>query len=119
MMSIERIDRFLAGQSFQRFSREALTRDAVVRDLEILSEASRHTPNDRLGPKRLNFGDCFAMGPDPARLPERLRAAWGLGERKRPLNFDITMKAGRVPQAALRFGTFLIDGSQSGADGNP
>jgi SAM-dependent methyltransferase len=45
-MSIEKIDQFLAGQSFQRFSLDALIHDGVVRNLEILSGASRHIPND-------------------------------------------------------------------------
>ena len=41
-LSIEKIDRFLAGKSFDDFSNDALVHDAVVRNLEIISEASRH-----------------------------------------------------------------------------
>jgi Uncharacterized conserved protein len=40
--SIEKIGRFLAGKTFADFSNDALVHDAVVRNLEIISEASRH-----------------------------------------------------------------------------
>jgi uncharacterized protein with HEPN domain len=42
--AIEKIERFLAGHSFERFKSDALIHDAVVRNLEIVSEASRHIP---------------------------------------------------------------------------
>lgn len=42
--SIEKIDSFLAGQSFEKFASSALIHDAVVRNLEIVSEASRYIP---------------------------------------------------------------------------
>lgn len=40
--SIAKIDRFLVGKSFQDLSSSDLMRDAVLRNLEIISEASRH-----------------------------------------------------------------------------
>lgn len=40
--SIGKIRRFLEGKSFADFSTDALVHDAVVRNLEIISEASRH-----------------------------------------------------------------------------
>jgi len=40
--SIEKIERFLTGKSCADFSNDALVHDAVVRNLEIISEASRH-----------------------------------------------------------------------------
>ena len=40
--AIEKIGRFLKGKSFEEFSGDALVHDAVVRNLEIISEASRH-----------------------------------------------------------------------------
>jgi len=42
--SIARIERFLTGKSFADFCSDALIHDAVVRNLEIVSEASRHVP---------------------------------------------------------------------------
>jgi uncharacterized protein with HEPN domain len=42
--SISRIERFLAGKSVADFCSDALIHDAVVRNLEIVSEASRHIP---------------------------------------------------------------------------
>ena len=41
-ISIEKIERFLAGKTFEDFSGDAMLHDAVVRNLEIISEASRH-----------------------------------------------------------------------------
>ena len=40
--AIAKIRRFLAGKDFHDFSTDALVHDAVVRNLEIISEASRH-----------------------------------------------------------------------------
>lgn len=42
--AIAKIDRFVAGKTFEDFSTDALVHDAVVRNLEIISEASRHVP---------------------------------------------------------------------------
>ena len=44
--SIDKVDRFLAGKTFDIFKTDALVHDAVVRNLEIVSEASRHVPAD-------------------------------------------------------------------------
>jgi uncharacterized protein with HEPN domain len=41
-VSIEKIGRFLEGKIFEDFAGDALIYDAVVRNLEIISEASRH-----------------------------------------------------------------------------
>jgi uncharacterized protein with HEPN domain len=46
VQSIVRIERFLAGKSYADFSGDALIHDAVVRNLEIISEASRHLSDD-------------------------------------------------------------------------
>lgn len=40
--AIEKIDSFLSGKDFAAFSSDALLHDAVVRNLEVISEASRH-----------------------------------------------------------------------------
>jgi uncharacterized protein with HEPN domain len=46
--AIAKVQRFLAGKTFEDFSNDALTHDAVVRNLEIISEASRHlTPETK------------------------------------------------------------------------
>jgi uncharacterized protein with HEPN domain len=44
--SIEKIEQFLAGKSFEDFKTSALVHDAVVRNLEIVSEAGRHVPKE-------------------------------------------------------------------------
>lgn len=43
--SIDRIGRFLDGKTYDDFRHDALVHDAVVRNLEIVSEASRHVPD--------------------------------------------------------------------------
>lgn len=42
--AIEKIERYLAGHTFDSFTRDGRTYDAVVRNIEIVSEASRHIP---------------------------------------------------------------------------
>jgi uncharacterized protein with HEPN domain len=42
VLSIDEIGRFFAGKTFDDFTTDALVHDAVVRNLEIISEASRH-----------------------------------------------------------------------------
>lgn len=42
--AVAKIERFLAGKSFEDFCSDDLVHDAVVRNLEIVSEASRHVP---------------------------------------------------------------------------
>jgi uncharacterized protein with HEPN domain len=44
--AIAKIDRFVAGKSFDDFRTDALVHDAVIRNLEIVSEASRHVPDE-------------------------------------------------------------------------
>jgi uncharacterized protein with HEPN domain len=44
--AIEKIERFLSGHDFEIFKTDALIHDAVVRNLEIVSEASRHVPEE-------------------------------------------------------------------------
>ena len=44
--SIDKIWRFLEDKSFADFSSDALVHDAVVRNLEIISDASRHLSAD-------------------------------------------------------------------------
>lgn len=44
--SIDKINEFLAEKSFEDFRTSALVHDAVVRNLEIVSEASRHIPQE-------------------------------------------------------------------------
>lgn len=43
---IEKIGRFLEGKTFSDFSNNAMLHDAVVRNLEIISEASRHVTDE-------------------------------------------------------------------------
>lgn len=42
--SIEKIDRYTAGLTFERFADDDRTVDAVVRNLEIIGEAARQIP---------------------------------------------------------------------------
>jgi uncharacterized protein with HEPN domain len=44
--AVAKIERFLARKSFDDFCSDDLVHDAVVRNLEIISEASRHVPAD-------------------------------------------------------------------------
>jgi uncharacterized protein with HEPN domain len=44
--SIEKIERFLEDKTFEVFKTDAMIHDAVVRNLEIVSEASRHIPTE-------------------------------------------------------------------------
>jgi uncharacterized protein with HEPN domain len=44
--AIAKVQRFLAGKMFEDFSNDSLTHDAVVRNLEIISEASRHLTSE-------------------------------------------------------------------------
>ena len=44
--AIARIQRYVAGLSFEEFARDEKTLDAVVRNLEVIGEAARHIPNE-------------------------------------------------------------------------
>jgi uncharacterized protein with HEPN domain len=39
--AVERVDTYLAGMSEEAFNQSSLVRDAVLRNLEVISEASR------------------------------------------------------------------------------
>ncbi len=43
--SINKINDFAQGMTFQAFSSDARTIDAIVRNIEIIGEAARHIPN--------------------------------------------------------------------------
>ncbi len=40
--AMDRVSRYTLGMSFEEFSRDARTVDAVVRNLEVIGEAARH-----------------------------------------------------------------------------
>ncbi|MDP1722342.1 MAG: DUF86 domain-containing protein [Candidatus Gottesmanbacteria bacterium] len=42
--AIEKINEFVSSMSFEAFSRDARTIDAVVRNIEVIGEAARHIP---------------------------------------------------------------------------
>lgn len=42
--AIDRIEAFTAGKTFEQFADDQMLRDAVERNIERLSEASRHVP---------------------------------------------------------------------------
>lgn len=44
--AIGRIEAFIAGTDFSRYQSDSLLHDAVERNVEIISEASRHIPED-------------------------------------------------------------------------
>ena len=46
LTAIQRIQRYTAGLSFEAFSKDEKTVDAVVRNLSIIGEAARHIPSD-------------------------------------------------------------------------
>ncbi len=44
--AIERIQRYTEGMSFEDFIEDQKTVDAVIRNLEIIGEATKHTPDE-------------------------------------------------------------------------
>ena len=42
--AIERIESYVKGRSFEQFSKDTLVIDAVVRNFEIIGEATKHIP---------------------------------------------------------------------------
>ena len=44
--AIDRISKYTQGMTFNEFSQDSLTFDAVVRNLEIIGEAARNIPED-------------------------------------------------------------------------
>lgn len=41
-----KIRRYLAGRSFESFETDELTRDAVIRNIEVIGEAAKNLPNE-------------------------------------------------------------------------
>jgi len=46
MESIEKIERYISGLSYEEFIKDSKTRDAVVRNLEVIGEAANGIPKD-------------------------------------------------------------------------
>lgn len=46
MESLEKIERYTAGLTFERFAQDDRTVDAVVRNLEVIGEAARQIPSE-------------------------------------------------------------------------
>jgi uncharacterized protein with HEPN domain len=44
--AIDRLEGYLKGQSFEEFSKNTLVIDAVVRNFEIIGEATKHIPDE-------------------------------------------------------------------------
>ena len=44
--AIQKIEKYIKGLSFEQFQKNIMIVDAVVRNLEIIGEASRHIPNE-------------------------------------------------------------------------
>ncbi|WP_238569903.1 DUF86 domain-containing protein [Thermus thermophilus] len=44
--SLEKIERYTAGLTFERFAQDDRTVDAVVRNLEVIGEAARQIPSE-------------------------------------------------------------------------
>lgn len=44
--AIDRIERYLAGISYSRFNKDTLIQDGVIRQLEIIGEASKRLSDD-------------------------------------------------------------------------
>lgn len=61
--AIAKVQRFLTGKTFEDFSNDSLTHDAVVRNLEIISEASRHlTPEMKAQVPEVPWRNVADMG---------------------------------------------------------
>ncbi|OGP23805.1 MAG: hypothetical protein A2X93_04830 [Deltaproteobacteria bacterium GWC2_56_8] len=60
--SIVKIDEFVAGMNYDKFSKDTKTSDAVVRRLEIIGEASKNVPRDvKLKYKTIPWADMSKM----------------------------------------------------------
>ena len=46
LSSIQKIEDYISGMSFEDFQSDSRTVDAVLRNLEIIGEASKNTPNE-------------------------------------------------------------------------
>ena len=46
LLSMERVQEYIAGLDFQRFKRDFKTVDAVIRNFEIIGEATKNLPKD-------------------------------------------------------------------------
>jgi len=46
LQSMDRIERYTRGQTFERFRRSEMVADAVIRNLEIIGEAARSIPQE-------------------------------------------------------------------------
>jgi uncharacterized protein with HEPN domain len=46
LISMEKIEKYVADKGFEQIVRDELLIDAVVRNLEIIGEASRHVPEE-------------------------------------------------------------------------
>jgi len=46
LLSVDRILKFTEGQTWEDFSKSYLLQDAVIRNLEIIGEASKKVPSD-------------------------------------------------------------------------
>lgn len=44
--SIQKIEKFISGYSFEEFLQDEKTKDAVIRNLEIIGEAAKKIPED-------------------------------------------------------------------------
>ena len=44
--SIEKIENYIGGLEYEEFSKNTMVIDAVIRNLEIIGEASKHVPDD-------------------------------------------------------------------------
>lgn len=60
--SIAKIEEFVAGMDYGKFTKDAKTSDAVVRRLEIIGEASKNVPREiRAKHKNIPWADMSKM----------------------------------------------------------
>ncbi len=69
LASIDKLQRYTAGLTFEEFSASQLTVDAVVRNVEVIGEASRRVPDDVIA----RYGEIpwSTLRSFPAGLPNR------------------------------------------------
>ncbi len=47
--AVEKIEKYVEGLSFEEFSQDSKTIDAVIRNFEIIGEATKHIPQEVRG----------------------------------------------------------------------
>jgi uncharacterized protein with HEPN domain len=102
VVSIERIQEYLSGLDFPRFEQDYKTVDAVIRNFEVIGEASKNLPK--------NFKDKYANVPweEMYRLRNRIsheyfgidyEIIWNIAKMQLPVNYEDILKILNIEKA--------------------